>query len=221
MDRIGWSSTTSLSKSKIVRSSYIWLFIVPLAAKFLSSLEDPMPVMLLGGIHNLELSLPFSWTYLFYAACAFSAANLLYAVFCPKILSEYKSFKEYHEQGRTPNEICTAYKQLMFDNNGKIRDEELRSQASKFSNEYGKRSAYTLKDDIEDKAIIDALSTPNFSFAGTAEIPKEAFYLTQNLANDANPWALMFSFILYGVGLVFVSLIVVQNFNYVVNMTGN
>jgi hypothetical protein len=63
-----WTSQISLANSKIIKSSYIWLLIVPLAARALSSIDKVINLTMFGATLEISTALPFSWQLLFIAA---------------------------------------------------------------------------------------------------------------------------------------------------------
>jgi hypothetical protein len=64
-----WSSMKRFGKSRLLQSSYIWLFFVPIVAKTLSQVSEYFHVSLFGNELTLVLKLPFSWETWFYASC--------------------------------------------------------------------------------------------------------------------------------------------------------
>src|SRR5438094_6474286 len=87
-----WTALRRFGTSRVLRTSYFWLFFVPIAAKLLLQLKNPLHLDIFGEIHVVHFTLPFSWYCFYFAAIAFSAATLLYSTFCPKVIKEYSSF---------------------------------------------------------------------------------------------------------------------------------
>ena len=63
-----WSSLNSLGKSKTLKSSYIWIVVVPLVAKLFSKIESTIDFTLFGAKISVNLSLPFSWQMFYFSA---------------------------------------------------------------------------------------------------------------------------------------------------------
>ena len=95
-----WEELSRFGKNRVIQSSYIWLFLVPLAAKALSTVESPLIISGLSDGLKINLHLPFSW-YLFYvSALAFTFATALYALSCPKIIRRYANFRDFEAEGQ-------------------------------------------------------------------------------------------------------------------------
>lgn len=91
-----WSQLSAFGNSKILSTSYIWLAIVPIGAKLLSSVNEQ--VVLFGGL-TINMTLPFSWKAFFFAAISFSIANLAYRITCPEPLKLFKDWSDFKQKG--------------------------------------------------------------------------------------------------------------------------
>jgi hypothetical protein len=76
-----WTTLKQHGQSQWVRSSYFWLFFVPVVAHSMSSLNEGTTLDL--GDWHLELSmkLPFSWKLFYFGAVCFSLAGIVYYFF--------------------------------------------------------------------------------------------------------------------------------------------
>lgn len=96
-----WTTWRWLGRSKLVTSSIVWLFVVPVAAKILSPVAGEYEILLPGPegagpqVFHLELGLPFSWQLFYLMAAVFLLAQLVYRIWCPEILKDYDSFGDY------------------------------------------------------------------------------------------------------------------------------
>ena len=90
-----WDTLNALGKSRVLRSSYLWLIVVPIAAKALSSVENPIVLTGLGEGLVLSLTLPFSWKLFYFSSVSISVAGLIYSFRCPEIIRKFKSFGQY------------------------------------------------------------------------------------------------------------------------------
>lgn len=100
-----WSFLRSLRANRLVSSTYIWLIIVPVAAKLTSGLGDSLSFELGGVDHHVTLSLPFSWKIFFLSALAFSIGNALFSVFSPRFIRLYSDFGHYTRIGGTAKQL--------------------------------------------------------------------------------------------------------------------
>ena len=94
-----WTDLRKLGASKVIRSSYFWFLFVPIAAKFVSQLPDPLRVSIFGHTLLLHLELPFNWFLFYFSAVCFALASGLYSVFCPKIIKEHSDFTSFYKAG--------------------------------------------------------------------------------------------------------------------------
>ena len=107
-----WSGLRQMGESKILRSSYFWLFAVPLLAKALA-LAEPRLLVLPQGL-RLHLALPFSWKLFYFSAVAFSLGSLLYSLACPRIVRNFQGYSEWADQGRGDRQIVRELFFLIF-----------------------------------------------------------------------------------------------------------
>lgn len=96
-----WSTLRDIEHNKVIRSTYVWLFIVPITAKFLSKLESNLSFEISGQMITFVLSMPFSWQALFFSACFFVIGNILVSLQIPEIIKKYKNFSDFSTSGKT------------------------------------------------------------------------------------------------------------------------
>lgn len=85
-----WSNQRAFATSKIVKTSFVWLIIAPITAKLFSSINEILEVNFLDETIRVSTTLPFSWQILFFSASAFTIAGIIYSIFCPDIVKNYK-----------------------------------------------------------------------------------------------------------------------------------
>lgn len=107
-----WSSLGRLGESAILKSSYVWFFVVPIMARFLMYVGPEVQFDLWGETRTFTLSLPFTWTVFFYSAVAFSVAGFVYSVFCPEIIREHRYFSDLGVKGRGEQYIIRVLRNL-------------------------------------------------------------------------------------------------------------
>jgi hypothetical protein len=93
-----WQGLRRFGSSKIVKSSYYWIFLIPLFSKVATQLH-PVLLNIPGFGQTADFSLPFSWFLLYFSALSFALASLLYDIFCPRIISTFKDFREFLDSG--------------------------------------------------------------------------------------------------------------------------
>ena len=90
-----WQNLKSAASLPFVGSMYIWIFLVPIAAKAMESIPRAGEFTVFGQDIQLTLSLPFSWVVFYFSALAFAVANVLFKVRCPSIIKDNKSFSDF------------------------------------------------------------------------------------------------------------------------------
>lgn len=123
-----WSSLHKLGNSKLIRSSYVWIAVVPIFAKLLSHVQVPstLSFRLFDAQIQIAAGLPFSWQIFFFAALFFSIASLLYSAFLPFLIARYQDYAEYETQGHSRRHLLHAvhdYIRLL--PNGETREKRL------------------------------------------------------------------------------------------------
>lgn len=94
---LNWRALKTFGRSKFIRSSSIILTFLPILYKLKVFIED---VIHATTSQSITISLPFSWTLLFYAAILFGIATILFKLFCPKIVYEFNDHSDYINSGR-------------------------------------------------------------------------------------------------------------------------
>lgn len=95
-----WSQLNKIRQIKTISSMYIWIFIVPIAAKILSMTSDIATVTLFEYTFNVNLSLPFSWKMFYFSALFFALATLIYQIRCPRLIKEYPTYSSFESEGK-------------------------------------------------------------------------------------------------------------------------
>lgn len=95
-----WSKLSRVRSIKLISSMYIWIFIVPIAAKLLSKIQDIVTVKIFEYTFQVPMSLPFSWKVFYYSALCFALANIIYSFRCPKLIKENPNYTTFRNEGR-------------------------------------------------------------------------------------------------------------------------
>jgi hypothetical protein len=96
---VRWEALRRVGRLRILRSSYLFFALVPLAAEIViaSGLDNPIHVPALD--RPLIIGLPFSWVIFYFASTAFVIATTLYLWFCPPIIRNFAHFRQFKRQG--------------------------------------------------------------------------------------------------------------------------
>lgn len=100
-----WQFLTGFFRLGIVRIFISWFALVPLAVAILRSV--PKVIYVDSAFHPvaLHMELPFNWITLWIASLFFSAAALLFHVFCPAFIKRHESWEQYKKIGHSPRWI--------------------------------------------------------------------------------------------------------------------
>jgi len=102
-----WSELQRLGSSRALRSSYVWLVLVPIAVRLIDQVNDVIHVEVFGATIPVTMKLPFSWQTFFFAALAISAGNAIYQWRCPYLISAFSGFQDFKASGRGFDQIKT------------------------------------------------------------------------------------------------------------------
>ncbi|MFK8068374.1 MAG: hypothetical protein AB8D52_09015 [Gammaproteobacteria bacterium] len=91
---------------------YIWLFIVPVAAKSLAKLDDLIEINIFGYGFVLDTNLPFSWKIFYVSAFLIVLANIVFIVHCPKIIKKFNDYSDYDLGGNQIQQLLPYVQEL-------------------------------------------------------------------------------------------------------------
>jgi hypothetical protein len=197
-----WSMLRHFGSNRLVRSANIWAIVVPVIAKFFDKVEEIVTIELFNKKFELHLSLPFSWKVFFFMAIIFLIANIIYSLFCPRLIKETASYSDFLEQKRSQNELSSYYKDI--ENKGLTMN----------LNDNIKHMFHRLAQDTETVAYTGIQN--RLSFEELEVITKEAYAILVDALALANSGARLYATILYFIGLVLFGYIAIQNIFYVV-----
>lgn len=181
-----WDELNRLGRSRLLQSSYVWLLLVPMAAKALSAIDDPLILKGIAEGLRIHLTLPFSWRLFYFSAVTVSIAGAIYSFFCPKLVRTFGNYAEYRSEGRGREYLLRYAKEQMHQedtfeagfNGGALNDEVTNAKEEK-------------------------------EFA-------ELFWRIHSDENLKSPYLRAACFLFYSVGLVLIAIVLVQNFIFVI-----
>jgi len=100
-----WSALKKAESIKLVQSMHIWLIIVPIIAKTMSTFEGPLKIEFSETMYVFDISLPFTWVLFFLAALFFTLANLLFIIFSPNIIKDNGDYSDFERTGKDEGHI--------------------------------------------------------------------------------------------------------------------
>jgi hypothetical protein len=95
VDVVNWLTLRELGNHRVVRSSYIWLIIVPLCARAFDTANAKQEVNLFGTTIPINFHLPFSWKVFYFSAVAIAVGRTIFAVRCTSIVKDLADFSEF------------------------------------------------------------------------------------------------------------------------------
>jgi hypothetical protein len=108
-----WSDIALFGQSSVARSAYLWLLVVPLTANLFAGVAKIVHVDFFGHKWALKLDLPFSWKLLFLGALLTSAANVLFAAFCPHIIRGFRDFAAFRDSSGSGRRLKNLLKAIL------------------------------------------------------------------------------------------------------------
>jgi len=213
-----WSSQRVISNSKIVKSSFIWLIIVPFAAKALSKLDDVIELTIFGGVFKFSTVLPFSWQLLFFAACFFTLAGIIYSIYCPEIVKFYKNYSQFEADGKTRKQINHAFKAITWDDPKSEFHEAYISDVEQFLRSYHKYSMENYRRDENEKEHRKLILFER-SDLWTGDT-NDAFYFVYSVSDMLRQGFIVASLALYICGFACILAIAIENIYYVAKTFG-
>lgn len=204
-----WRNAKAIADLRVVQSSYIWLFLAPFAAKALTEIDKVITLNILGQPFQITTTLPFSWEALFYAAIFFTLGNIIYGVRCPEILRGYKDYTQFRDSGKTMLQTHSALRQIAVDSEGRLIP-----KYEHIALTYLKRYSPS---HIHEHVVYLDQAFDDTSASGRHNNDAESFYRVQELANHYRERSIAITLILYSFGIFLVTIIFIQNLNYVLS----
>jgi hypothetical protein len=68
-------------------------------ARFFSKVPNEVSFPFVGQVLTINAVLPFSWKLFYLAAVCFVISNLVYHLFCPKIIKDHRGYSSFQKEG--------------------------------------------------------------------------------------------------------------------------
>jgi hypothetical protein len=209
-----WSTIRTFGNSRLLRSSYAWIVIVPIAARVLSRVESAFQLDLGGRSIQLELSLPFSWELFFYGALFTSLANALYALACPWLVKRFPTYGAFSGEGRGPNQLREEFTNLLA-SASHVADADLKNIVSDYYTAYATADADTTRDVAALSNRLQAVAVSEKITPDSART-SEAFWYVRDYYDLVRPhWRAAVS-LGYGLGFALFGIVLAQNILFVI-----
>lgn len=100
-ERTKWRSLRLLQSNSFIKSTYIWIIIVPITAKLFSKIDRDFSFLVNNVVYTIDLHLPFSWKYFFLSSLFFVIANILFILRSPKIIKDFEDYGDFEKKGES------------------------------------------------------------------------------------------------------------------------
>ena len=97
LHRFDWRQLRGWGNSKLIKSSYLWLLVVPIAAKMLMPIAGTRDFTAFGTQLEITIALPFQWWVFYFMAVFFAVGQAIYACACPTLIKSFGSFLDYRK----------------------------------------------------------------------------------------------------------------------------
>lgn len=226
-----WDTIVGLGKSRVVKSSYFFLFAVPILARVLSSAPESINIPTWGQSITIEIGLPFNWTLMFAAAAAASAGNILYTTACPEVVKRYKSYADFKESDRDGRYLHAEVEDLISGNRLSLDIAETRAAlpgSSVEPGEFAQAHVYTGQPPAWmqlSKNLLTLGKAYTTTLANYDKIAKElcssqtpspsSFYFVRDVANMPSPLTRLVTTGAFSISFFVVFIIFIQNCMYI------
>lgn len=230
--KYSWNKLHTLGQSKIVKSSYIWLFIIPVAAKLLSPFAGEHELEIFGKLFYVDIDLPFKWKLLFLMAILFGIGQAIYALRCPTIVRNYKDLDNYNCKHASENIFYSLLRSalnesdigriLEFHDSFHIAMGTLNRDGSFIGESNGKKEHVLCSDIIDNPSSIDIEKLRDAIFDHISARPLNEnvlFEEVRNLSATLRIKSLIVSSICFLLALLSFSVILIQNILFVIQFT--
>lgn len=228
-----WSALRRLGESAVVRSSRVWLLLVPIAAKMLQPVQGIHTVDILGSSFSVNLKLPFSWQMLFAASLCFACGTFIYDKYCPKLIRLYRTYSDFVESKSGRVELANSLMVLMDynaiinrgwgENADSIQNYEIGTYRALAFLAYKADEADDFCNAILNKDSSTIRSTYTVTHLLLISNPPEdrrlpdVFNLIHNIADLESPRRRIWCDLAFRLGFLFLAILLVQNIVWVIS----
>lgn len=112
---VRWSRIKRVQQLQVVRSMYIWLFVVPILVKSLSEINDKLTLHAFGETFPVYTTLPFSFWIFYFSAFLFVLSNVIYQLRCPQLIQDHDSWRSFAEHGKGEEHLQDYVRKIKID----------------------------------------------------------------------------------------------------------
>ncbi|ROR70441.1 hypothetical protein EDB59_1095 [Vibrio crassostreae] len=186
---VKWTLVKILGNSNIVKSNYVWIFVLPFIAKNIDNINKTL---------NLDLAITFSLSRLFYASLCFAIATLIYQLRCPLMIKENANFRTFTEDGKNVQHIVEYHEQCTKQLLSNLNRDSMKEFCSEFDKDVS----------LENKDLISHVKGASYI---DKELKDSFFWKMFNYLNTEFKFAAIFCLVFYTLGIIFLFLTALGN----------
>ena len=210
-----WPILANIGNNKLVVSSYIWIIIIPIAAKFLEHFPSVLLIKINDNDLSLGLILPFQWKILYFSALSFALATFIYHISCPNLIKNFSDMNHFKEKGLTKVQLINFLSTW-------LRTESTPYDASGTKMEKTKL-IQKIHDEYCENTITEALINSNLDKSvKTFKIKEEeeinAYWFIRTVMSNDRLWIRIIITILYCVGFSLLLYLLIENIYSVIKI---
>jgi len=118
----GWNTLSGIGNSALIKSFSVWFVIIPIVAKITEGISGEINLGLFNPPLVIKWDIPFSFKILYLATVFFTIANIIYTIFAPKIIKEYKSYSDFKEKEGSFESLKQMFEPLLERSNEKYQE---------------------------------------------------------------------------------------------------
>ena len=190
-----WSTLERAGNSRVLRTSYFWFLFVPIVARALGFVEHLRIPLLAQFVQSF--SLPFSWQMFYFSAAALAAASFIFAMRCPDIVKDYRSFPQYVADGKTIRQSLQTLVDLLFSEDPTQAEQQIHDFLTSF-----------YEFDPPKQIVVWQLLNAKFREGDAPDI----FWHVRSYAATVRPMSRAASSLLYVIGFALAAVVLAQSF---------
>jgi hypothetical protein len=180
----------------------------------LQTIDNDIAFSVFGAEINIRLGLPFSWKAFYFAAVAFAIASFVFSVFCPPIIRDHNTFREFADKGMGTTQIVSAvlsrFPSLSPEDKRARNDFSAIYVSHRADAEYTSRLQRAEAKGTEDWPLVAQISEPRLA---------DAFWAARSHLDSVYRVARMICVFCYAIGFLFSFAVLLQGFSFVLRQT--
>lgn len=100
-----WRVISRIFNVKFFSRIYVWILVVPMIAWFIKDFPEFIYIKIAENELKIEFSLPFNWFLMYLGGVLFLFCQIVFIMFCPVFIREYRSAGDAIDKGVTAQKI--------------------------------------------------------------------------------------------------------------------